>query len=73
MKEVTAKVAPARFEASLYFDNNLLEKRTGDDPAVLEVWMLSQAGLRGSNNGRIIDRCAGGKQVRAFRYSAPDS
>ncbi|SHF16932.1 hypothetical protein SAMN04487965_1535 [Microbulbifer donghaiensis] len=73
MSEISEDVAPPRFEASIFFDNNLLEKKCGDDPAVLEIWMHSQAGLSGSNNGRIIDRSAGGKQVRAFRYSAPDS
>jgi len=65
--------APHRYEACLFFDNSLLEKRSGDDPKKLELWMLSRAGQCGNYNGKIVDRREGGKPVKAFRHSAPDS
>lgn len=73
MSEITEQNAPPRFEACIFFDNCLMEKRSGDDPEKLEVWMLSRAGESGNYNGKIVDLQDGGKLVKAFRYSAPDS
>ncbi|WP_323845477.1 hypothetical protein [Microbulbifer magnicolonia] len=69
----SVELTQPRFEASIYFDDKLLEQRCGDDPQALEIWMHALAGEGGNYNGKIIDHHAGGVQVKAFRYSAPDS
>ena len=68
----TVEQAPPRFEACIFFDGKLMERRHSDDAEKLEIWMLSAAGDSGNFSGNIIDRQDNGKLVKAFRRTAPD-
>lgn len=73
MNETDGRPARHRFEARIFFDDKLMERKSGNDAEKLQLWMLGRAGQCGNFSGKVVDRRTGGKLVNAFRRSAPDS
>lgn len=61
-----------RYSAKLYFDDELIKQKDGDDVAKLQVWLIAEAeGKLGNLNGKIIDNKTH-KIVKCIQHAAPD-
>lgn len=61
----------AKYTAKVYFDDEEIVDKTGDNLNELIAWMLSQAEDLGNYRGEIIDNKTK-KIVHSFRHSPPD-
>lgn len=62
----------SKYTATIYFDNEEIDKESGDDVDELYNWMLLKSqGKFGNFNGEIVDNQTQ-KVVKAFRKAPPD-
>ncbi len=62
----------ARYSAKLYFDDELIKQKEGNDVAELQIWLIAEAESKmGNLNGKIIDNKTN-EVVKCIQHAAPD-